>query len=206
MHEWGAYDCQYSGLWAAILYTQLSYDLRHSRVGCLLAHLLGGTDTVGRGISWLHGGFHLFMSSAAGCWLRPRKQWCVMGRPPSKSMLSWSLFVKRFCAHPVLPPPPPPNCVTPETGSNQVTRPWHMKLCKRLGTSRRRGSRWYNKVVGGGRVAQPGDGEMVYWFHLRAHLPEQARWPTFVQRQPASCYMIDLPTAEAARDLRHCHR
>ena len=55
-------------------------------------------------------------------------------------------------------------------------------------------------------IAQPGDGEMVYGFHLKAHLPEQARWPTFVQRRPTSCYMIDMPTAEAARDPKHCHR
>ena len=47
---------------------------------------------------------------------------------------------------------------------------------------------------------------MVYWFHLTAHVPEQARWPTFVQRRPASCYVIDSSTAEAARDLKHCHR
>ena len=56
------------------------------------------------------------------------------------------------------------------------------------------------------RIPQPGDREMAYWFHLKARVPEWARWPTFVQRRPASCYVIDLPTAEAARSLKHCHR
>ena len=56
------------------------------------------------------------------------------------------------------------------------------------------------------RIAQHGNGEMLYWFHLKPHLSERAKWPTFVQRRPATCYVIDLPSAEAARDLQHCHR
>ena len=47
---------------------------------------------------------------------------------------------------------------------------------------------------------------MLYWFHLKLHLSKRAQWPTFVQRRPAACYVIDLPSAEAARDVQHCHR
>ena len=46
---------------------------------------------------------------------------------------------------------------------------------------------------------------MLYWFHLKPHLSERAQWPAFVQRRPTACYVIDLPSAEAARDLQHCH-
>ena len=55
-------------------------------------------------------------------------------------------------------------------------------------------------------IAQHGEGDMLYWFHLRPRLLERAQWPAFVQRRPAACYVIDLPTAEAVRDLQHCHR
>ena len=56
------------------------------------------------------------------------------------------------------------------------------------------------------RIARHRDGDMVYWFHLKAHLPEWARWLTFIQRRPASCYVTDVPSAEATRDPKHCHR
>ena len=42
-------------------------------------------------------------------------------------------------------------------------------------------------------IAQRGIGEMLYWFHHGVYLPEQVRWPAFVKRQSASCYVIDLP-------------
>ena len=41
--------------------------------------------------------------------------------------------------------------------------------------------------------------------NFTALLPEQARRPTFIQRRPASCCVIDLSIAEAPRDLKHCH-
>ena len=47
---------------------------------------------------------------------------------------------------------------------------------------------------------------MPSWFHLKPRLSERDEWPAFVQRRPTACYVIDLPSAEAARDLQHCHR
>ena len=56
------------------------------------------------------------------------------------------------------------------------------------------------------RIAQHGEGDMLCWFHLKPRLSESAQWSTFVQRRPAACFVIDLPSAEAASDLQHCHR
>ena len=50
-------------------------------------------------------------------------------------------------------------------------------------------------------IAQPSTGEMLHWFHHGVYLPEHVWWPAFVKQHPASCYVIDLPTAAAARDL-----
>ena len=56
------------------------------------------------------------------------------------------------------------------------------------------------------RITQSGAGGMLYWFHHIVYLPEQIRWLAFVRRHSASCYVMDLPTAAAARDLQGCHR
>ena len=124
----------------------------------------------------------------------------AMVRPLNKSVLSWSLFGKLFCACPVLPTPPQlhdagdwvqpghksvayealyPTRNFPTAGTWMVQLPeslvvpptlplhlWHYLPSTIIYVPQR-------------RIAQPGDGEMVYWFHLGAHLPEQARWPTF---------------------------
>ena len=55
-------------------------------------------------------------------------------------------------------------------------------------------------------MQRPGTGEMMYWFHHGTYLPERARWLAFVRQQLASCYVIDLPTVAAAKDLHGCHR
>ena len=56
------------------------------------------------------------------------------------------------------------------------------------------------------RMAHHGTGEVLYWFHSGSRLTESAWWPRFVQQWPVLRYVVDLPGAEAARELAHCHR
>ena len=56
------------------------------------------------------------------------------------------------------------------------------------------------------RMAHRGTGDVLYWFHSGSRLAEHSRWPRFVRQRPVLCYVVDLPKAEAARELAHCHR
>ena len=56
------------------------------------------------------------------------------------------------------------------------------------------------------RMAHHGTGDVLYWFHSRSRLAENTQWPRFVRQRPMLCYVVDLPRAEAARELAHCHR
>ena len=56
------------------------------------------------------------------------------------------------------------------------------------------------------RMAHHGTGEVLYWFHSRSRLSESAQWPRFVLQRPVFCYVVDLPGAEAARELAQCPR
>ena len=97
-------DCQYSGLWAAILYPQMSYDL------CRIVPEWSVSLPTYWGVLIQWGGAYLGFTvrPASSCpmphvsyvtlSLSGRMQWCVMGQPPSKSALSMCC-----AAH---PPPP----------------------------------------------------------------------------------------------------
>ena len=89
----------------------------YNSVGCLLTHLLGGTDTVGSGISGFDSGFHLVLSSVA----------CVSGHfvavcldavcvqqsngaswgNPQASLCIHDPFLESCFTHVSCPPPPP---------------------------------------------------------------------------------------------------
>ena len=55
-------------------------------------------------------------------------------------------------------------------------------------------------------VAQQGSRDVLFWLHSRPRLSERSQWPHFVLRQPVICYVVDVPSAEAARELSNCHR
>ena len=57
-----------------------------------------------------------------------------------------------------------------------------------------------------GRMAHTGTGEVLYWYQSQPRLAEYTQWPCFVQQRAVLCYVVDLPTAEAARELTHCQR
>ena len=54
------------------------------------------------------------------------------------------------------------------------------------------------------RMAHVGTGEVRYWFHSRPRLAEYTQWPRFVRQRTVLCYVVDLPDAEAARELEYC--
>ena len=56
------------------------------------------------------------------------------------------------------------------------------------------------------RMAHTGAGEVLYWYHSRPRLANYAQWPRFVQQRTVRWYVVDLPEAEAARELRHSQR
>ena len=123
-----------------------------------------------------------------------------------KQVLSWSLFGKLFCACPVLPPPPPqlrdagdwvqldntsvayqalyPTCNFLTAGSWMVQPRESSVVPPALHLHPRHYLASTAICVPQWRVAQRGVGEIVYWFHHGAHLPEWIRWPAFAQRQP----------------------
>ena len=194
-------------VYAAVL-RSAPYD---TGVECLLAHLLGGSETVGRGISWFHGGVCLFLSGTTcvlghfvAVWqdaasiresngasggnpqTSPRfhghllesclthVSCCSTPPPQLRDTGDWVQTSRTSMAYEALYParnfPAAGSWIVQPPESSVVPPALHLHLWHYLAHT--------SIYVPQRRIAQPGDGDMLYWFHLQAHLPQRAKWPT----------------------------
>ena len=56
--------------------------------------------------------------------------------------------------------------------------------------------------VPNGRMAHPGSGDVLYWFHSRPCLAVHAQRPCFVRQRSVLCYVVDLARAEQPGNSR----